>query len=126
MNPNIIAKVLKILREEDVIEFPIKKLTPTEKGDPTDRLCLQYVHWGNKLPYKPIVKFLGRVFSYNLILMTHQNDLTLQMAYLINNIIEVMINLPTMICYMILKTAKVAHSIRSIPFPVFITKILTA
>lgn len=57
--------------------------------------------------------------------MTRYNHLTLLTAYLIDKILEgPKVDLPSVICYVILKTIKAQHSTGSIPFPILITKIL--
>lgn len=43
MNPNYMAKLLRILQEADGIEFSIMKLTLGKKGDLIDLLCTQFV-----------------------------------------------------------------------------------
>lgn len=66
------------------------------------------------------------IFKYNILPTTHHNDLTFNQEYLIDCILEdKWIDLPSSVCYIMLKTAAAQHSISSLPFHVLITKIFT-
>lgn len=94
----------------------------------TVHLCGNLMAWGNQLKKKKcihLVKFLQRVFTYNLLPTTNHNELIVHMTYVIDAILnEKNVNIPSIIYHMMLKTAFVDCAIGSITFLILVIKIM--
>lgn len=84
------------------------------------------VGWGTQMkkkPCRPLVKFLHKVFTYNLLRITHRNELTFQMTYLIDAILnDKSIDISSIIYYMMINAASKDHAMGSFPFLIMLTK----
>lgn len=113
----------------DPLSFPITKLTMEQKVERVQRLCGRFPNWSSNLKHRDcraVVKFLHKTFTYNLIPMTHWSDLTDDMIYVSNTIINPKrIDTALIIFHVMIEGLEAKYPTRSIPFPILITKLMT-
>lgn len=130
INPDVIAKLLGVpWVTGQSLEFSIGKLTMAQKSKCIQELYGRFVKWYGLLKHLncwPMVKFLHRVFTYNLLPTTHHSKVLDDTAYLIDGILTLKrIDLASIISHMMLKATEEKHSRGSMPFLILITKFLT-
>lgn len=91
INPGTIVNALGLKQEAkpDPV-FPMPSLEPKEKMALTERLCMKRFAWRPLLKASDCiskVRFLNRVFTYNLFPTTHHTELTKTMAYVVDAIL---------------------------------------
>lgn len=91
-------------------------------------MCSWFVTWAKKLKksdYRLTMKFLRYIFTYNILPTTHKRNLIDDAAYLINAILDSQrIDIPLIICYMMIQAHELKHSINSLPYPTLVTSIM--
>lgn len=126
LNLDYISNVMGIPWElHNPIAFSPLPMTPNEKEDMIVWLYGKLMAWGTHLTKKPccpLVKFLHRVFAYNLLPIIHLNELTFQMTYLTDAIPnDKSMEIKVIMCHMMIKATFVDHTMGSMPFPILLT-----
>lgn len=128
ISPTIISRFLGVPRPtQALITFPIHKLTLEQKGARVKRLCGRFLNLLEKLlhkDYRPIAQ-VHQFFTYNILPTTNRSILLDDIAYMIDAILDSQrIDLPTLICYMMISAHKATHSTGSLPYPTLVIMIM--